>query len=126
MSENNQWKERTNAIEKIEDRFLKLISESRHSPALSETNATNLLAFIYKFIPDINFKISLSSIKIVTLLLKKDLANIKKYFQAVLGHLNEKFSDSKQVVRDAVLECCSMLLKHTKPFLFANQISKNL
>jgi hypothetical protein len=87
---------------------------------LNETNATNFLVFIYKFIPDINFKISISSINIVTLLLKNDLANIKKYFQQVLSLLIEKFSDSKQVVRDAVLECCSCMLKHTKPFLFAN------
>lgn len=126
LSENNQWKERTSAMERVEDRFVKLLNEGRAKQSMSESNATSFLAYIYKFIPDINFKISLSSINIVSLLLRNDLANIKKYFQTVLGHLVEKFSDSKQVVRDAVLECCSCMLKHTKPFLFANQISKNL
>ena len=47
---------------------------------MNETNATNFLAFIYKFIPDINFKISISSINLVTLLLKNSPANVKKYF----------------------------------------------
>lgn len=125
VAESNQWKERTAAIERIEDMFMKLLQESQR-PALSENNATNLLAFVYKFIPDINFKISLSSIKIVTLILQFDIANVKKHFQAVFGVLIEKFSDSKQVVRDAVLECCTYLLKHTKPFIFANQVCKNL
>ena len=59
-------------MDKIEDQFLKLINEERAKTVLNETNATHFLVFIYKFIPDINFKISLSSIKIVTLLLKND------------------------------------------------------
>ena len=67
-------------MEKIEGKFLKLLNDSRLNQVLNETNATNFLVFIYKFIPDINFKISISSINIVTLLLKNDLANIKKYF----------------------------------------------
>lgn len=40
--------------------------------------------------------------------------------------LIEKYGDNKDVVRDMVQECCSSMIKHTKPFVFANQICKNL
>ena len=93
-------------MEKIEQLFEQLINSGQKSQ-FAEVNGTNFLGFIYKLIPDINFKISLASIKIVTLLLQEELANLKKYFIPLLTNLIEKLSDSKQVVRDMVLECCA-------------------
>ena len=57
--------------------------------------ATAFVGFIYQFVTDINFKISLASIKMVTLLLQEDLINLKVYFSSLLGYLVEKLSDSK-------------------------------
>ena len=51
---------------------------------------------------------------------------LKKYFTAILGHLIEKLSDSKQVVRDLVLECSSCLIQYSKPHQMVLMILKNL
>jgi hypothetical protein len=59
------------------------------------TNATDFLGFIYKYIPDINFKISIAAIKMVTDLLRENLANLNKHYAELLRHLIEKLSDSK-------------------------------
>ena len=88
--------------------------------------ATAFLGFIHQFITDINFKISLASIKIVPLLLQEDLINLKLYFTPLLSNLVEKLSDSKQVVRDMVMECCNNLISRNKPALIAQQIIKYL
>jgi hypothetical protein len=68
----------------------------------------------------------LASIKIVTLLLQEDLINLKVYFSSLLSNLIEKLSDSKQVVRDMVMECCCNLINRSKPVQFANQVIKYL
>jgi len=52
--------------------------------------------------------------------------NLKKYFGPLLTNLIEKLSDSKQVVRDMVLECCSQMIKNSRPNVFALQIVKSL
>ena len=75
---------------------------------------------------DINFKISLASIKIVTILLQEDLINLKVYFTQLLGNLIEKLSDSKQVVRDMVMDCCCNLIKRSKAATFASQVIRYL
>ena len=62
----------------------------------------------------------------MTLLLQEDLVNLKKYFGPLLTHLIEKLSDSKQVVRDMVLECCGQMINKSRPNIFAVQIVKSL
>lgn len=93
---------------------------------MGEPAATAFLGFVLRFIPDINFKISLASIKIATLLLQQDVASLKPHFSALLGHLVEKLSDSKQIVRDMVMDCCSNLISRSKPLVFANNILSSL
>jgi len=43
-------------------------------------HATAFLGFLYQLIPDINFKISLAAIKIITALLAMNLVELKKYY----------------------------------------------
>jgi len=50
-------------------------------------------------ISDINFKISLTSIKMITKLLSLNCVNIKKYQMQLATALIEKLSDSKVVIR---------------------------
>jgi len=52
------------------------------------------------------------------------MINLKLYFTSLLGNLVEKLSDSKQVVRDMVMECCCSLITRSKPATFASQIIK--
>ena len=54
------------------------------------------------------------------------MANLKKHFIPLLGNLIEKLSDSKQVVRDMVMECCAQMINGVKPNVLALQIVKNL
>lgn len=64
LSENNQWKERTSSIEAIESKLNQLISSEKKVDFMPYSN--HFLGFMIQFIPDINFKISLSSIKIIS------------------------------------------------------------
>ena len=68
----------------------------------------------------------MASIKIVTLLLQEDLINLKVYFASLLSNLIEKLSDSKQVVRDMVMDCCCNLINRSKPVPFAVHVIKYL
>ena len=43
-----------------------------------------------------------------------------------MANLIEKLSDSKQVVRDMVMDCCCNLINRSKPVVFASQVIKYL
>lgn len=73
LNENNQWKvnfqilnlkDRTNAIEAIESRINTILMSDKKMDFMPY--ATPFLGFMIQQIPDINFKISLSSIKIIS------------------------------------------------------------
>lgn len=81
--------------------------------------ATHFLGFIVQYIPDINFKISLTVIKIITKLLQLNLINFKKYFSQLVTALVEKLADSKVIIRHAILKCCSLLIIKYKASIFA-------
>ena len=66
LDENNPWQERTQAIEKLEAEVSKHIGQE-----LSTNQANELLAFLITLITDINFKISLASLKIITILFRR-------------------------------------------------------
>jgi len=67
LNENNFWSERTKAIEQIEALVgLISIGNGGKDYELSADDANDFLLFMVQLIPDINFKISLASIKIVT------------------------------------------------------------
>lgn len=61
-------------------------------------------------ISDINFKISLASLKIIALLLSRKQIKTPVLYTPLVEELVEKLADSKSVVRDATLECCALLI----------------
>lgn len=61
--------------------------------------ATAFLGFMIQYIPDINFKISLTTIKIIARLLQTNTLNIKKYYTQLVTQLIEKLADSKVIIR---------------------------
>ncbi len=69
-------------------------------------------------IQDINFKISLASLKIITTLFRRRQITSPKHFSALRQALVEKLSDSKSVVRDAILELCALLIDQYTPATF--------
>ena len=83
--------------------------------------STAFLGFIVQYIKDINFKISITAINMTSKMLVLNLVNIKKYYSQLVNTLIEKLSDSKVVIRQAVLRCCSLLIKNYDPGMFAQQ-----
>ena len=81
--------------------------------------STAFLGFIVQYIKDINFKISITAINMTSKMLVLNLVNIKKYYSQLVNTLIEKLSDSKVVIRQAVLRCCSLLIKNYDPGMFA-------
>ena len=67
---------------------------------------TPFLGFIIGYIQDINFKISLTAIQITNKLLVLKIVNIKKYYVQLVNTLIQKLSDSKVIIRQAILKCC--------------------
>jgi hypothetical protein len=55
-------------METIQDTVEKILADKERLKGFQGDNATEFLAFIAKLITDINFKISISAIKIVSLL----------------------------------------------------------
>ena len=72
LDENQPWKERTNAMDEVESLTERLILVEKADQSirmkLCEKYAWDFLGFTSRFVTDINFKISLSAIKIVQLL----------------------------------------------------------
>jgi len=67
LNENNFWSERTKAMEQIESLVGKIsIGNGGKDFEISADDANDFLLFVVSLIPDINFKISLASIKLVT------------------------------------------------------------
>jgi len=72
LDDNLPWKERTTAMDSVESHSEKLIRSGKSNSPLRvkfcEQYAWDFLGFTSKFVTDINFKISLSAIKIIHLL----------------------------------------------------------
>lgn len=79
LNESNQWKERTNAIEAIENE-LNLILSSTDKKIDFLPFSTPFLGFIIQYVKDINFKISITAINITIKMLSLNMVNIKKYY----------------------------------------------
>lgn len=83
-------------------------------------HATAFLTFIIAFIKDVNVKLSLTAITMTNKLLVLELAQVNKNYSALARALIEKLSDSKVVIRQAVLKCCGALIRASTPAQFAN------
>lgn len=79
LNENNSWKERSNAIEAVESKLNQILSTERKMDFLPYS--TNFLGFVIQFISDINFKISLTVIKIISKCFFAQTSFIAKLFQ---------------------------------------------
>ena len=83
--------------------------------------ATAFLGFIISHIKDINFKISLTAINISNKLLVLNMVAVNKYYKQMVTVVIEKLSDSKVIIRQAVLKCCGLLIKSYQPSMFGHQ-----
>jgi hypothetical protein len=84
LNEMNQWKDRTTAMETIQIQFEKLLLNRSDLKQFEGEHATEFLGFILRFIPDINFKISIAAIKIVSLLFEERIVNMGKHYNEVV------------------------------------------
>jgi hypothetical protein len=80
---------------------------------------SSFLAIILVFIKDINFKICLTAINISRKLLSLDVNCFSKHKTQLTTSLIEKLSDSKVVIRQAVLKCCGFLIQNSHKGLLA-------
>jgi hypothetical protein len=59
-------------------------------------------------------------------MLRKNMMQNKKHYSLLVGNLTEKLSDSKQVVRDATLECCALVITTFKQAPFLAHCTKSM
>ena len=64
LGENNSWKERSNAIEALESKLNMVLASEKKVEMMPY--ASQFLGYMIQFIPDINFKISLTAIKVIS------------------------------------------------------------
>lgn len=77
------------------------------------------LTIILGFIKDINFKICLTAINITRKLLSLELNVFFKHKTQLTTSMIEKLSDSKVVIRQAVLKCCGFIIQNSPKGLMA-------
>jgi hypothetical protein len=118
LDENQQWKERTAAIEYIDEQLNVMMGNSEKKkqfmPYMSQ-----FLSVILVFIKDINFKICLTAINITRKLLSLDVNTFSLHKTQLTTSLIEKLSDSKVVIRQAVLRCCGFIIQNNHNGLMA-------
>ncbi len=124
LGENCSWKDRTSAVEAIESRLNTILQSEKKVDFLPYS--TSFLGFIIQFISDINFKISLTTVKMIAKLLCINNINFKKYYTQLVTALIEKLADSKVVIRHSVMKCCSLLIAQSKNSQFAFQAMRYL
>jgi hypothetical protein len=59
-------------------------------------------------------------------MLKKNMMRDKKNYSQLVTNVIEKLSDSKQVVRDAVLECCAYIVQTFRQTSFLAHCAKSM
>ena len=79
LGEGKPWKDRTSAIDNIQNGLNQLLNRPDQKNAFTPY-ASAFLGFMITFIKDINFKICLNSIQITNQLLVLDIVNLKKYY----------------------------------------------
>ena len=89
---------------------------------------SSFLGLIIEFIKDINFKICLTAIQITKKLLVLNVQALNKHKNNLASILIQKLSDSKVVIRQAVLKCCGFIIANSQVGLMtiADQSLKNL
>jgi hypothetical protein len=80
---------------------------------------SQFLSVILVFIKDINFKICLTAINITRKLLSLDVNTFSLHKTQLTTSLIEKLSDSKVVIRQAVLRCCGFIIQNNHNGLMA-------
>lgn len=113
------WKERVAAIEQIESQ-LSLELSTHERKARFAPHATAFLGFIIAYIKDADLKISVTAINMTNKLLVLEIPQVSQHYNDLARALIEKLSDSKVVIRRAVLKCCGVLIRGGSPCQFAN------
>lgn len=119
LDEGRAWKDRAAAIELVEQQLSHELS-SNERKARFVPHATAFLTFIIAYIKDVNVKLSLTAITMTNKLLVLELAQVNKNYSTLARALIEKLSDSKVVIRQAVLKCGGALIRASTPPQFAN------
>ena len=84
------------------------------------SHTTGFLNFIVPYIKDVNVKLSLTAIAITNKLLVTEVDNLNSSYNMLAKALIEKLSDSKVVIRQAVLKCSGALIRTSTPSKFSN------
>lgn len=118
LEEDQSWKERTAAIEYIDDQ-LNYVTSNPEKVGLFLPHISSFLGLVLQLIKDINFKISLTAINITRKILSLDMNCFNRHKTQLTTSLIEKLSDSKVVIRQSVLKCCGFIIHNSNNGLMA-------
>lgn len=109
LDEQKHWKDRCAAIEVVDDNLTQLLNSLEKKQAF-KPHMGQFLALVLNLIKDINFKICLTAINIVRKVLSLDVNTFLMHKTTLTTSLIEKLSDSKVVIRQAVLKTCGFII----------------
>ena len=118
LDENQTWQVRAAAIEHVDEKLSLMLNDPLLKGAFVP-HMSQFLGVILVFIKDINFKICLTAINITKKLLVLNINCFNKHKTQLTTSLIEKLSDSKVVIRQAVLKCCGFIIAHSSNGLMA-------
>ena len=123
LNDQKDWKKRTTAIQKMEALIKKQLSHPNEDFPIYITDICKKMC---KMMHDSNFKISLTSLRILHSIWLKYPGEVKSCLKDMIDSLSEKLSDNKIVIRHAVLKVfyalvtslgANDIIKHVFPFL---------
>ena len=112
LNDENDWKKRTQAIQETENLIKKQFSRPNEDFPIY---ITDICKKMWKMMHDSNFKISLTSLRIIHNLCVKYPKEIVNCLNVLVNNLWEKLSDNKIVIRHAVLKVFYALVNSLGP-----------
>eukprot|EP00117_Sycon_ciliatum_P025161 scpid8941/ scgid2891/ Protein FAM179B len=120
LGDESNWRRRAEAIEELHMLVSKLPSRNSHSPG--EHDVQSLLAFLITRVDDVNFKVGLTALNIVTLLLRNCSSAASAVSASLMDCLSKRLGDSKIVIRQAHM----LLLMQLMEVLGADSVIQNI
>jgi hypothetical protein len=112
LNDQEDWKKRTTAIQKMETLMKKQLNNPNDDFPIYITDICNKMC---KMMHDSNFKISLTSLRILHITCTKYPKEVSECLNNLVNNLSEKLSDNKIVIRHAVLKVFYTLLTSLGP-----------
>ena len=121
LQDQNNWRVRAQGIEELKSLMRQLTDPSSVLPHLGK-----LFGLLLDFLDDVNFKITVTSIHILGLLIAKLGPNVRPFLKPLGAALTNKLGDNKIVIRQENMKVLMQLMHILSPKAVLNVLTSSL